>query len=87
VRCPVNGCHGIILWISDDESAQRFDKRRWRIIEDITLKTHFDLRGEQPADDLGGLVEDEDPDDLQPERDETDQLQQWELIGVDADDD
>jgi hypothetical protein len=63
--------------------------KRWRVIEDIKQKTHFGLPGEPPPLDIDGLVEDDDPDGLPPERrdDAFDDAEHWSLVGVDVDED
>jgi hypothetical protein len=71
------------------EPAMAVSGKQWRIVEEITQKTRFGLPGEPPPIDSDGVVENEDPDGLPPERDETevDHALDWAIVGVDVDED
>jgi hypothetical protein len=71
------------------EPAIAVSGKQWRIIEEIRQKTRFGLPGEPPPIDPDGVVENEDPDCLPPERDEheIERAQDWLIVGVDVDED
>jgi hypothetical protein len=71
------------------ELAIAVSPKQWHIVEKIKQKTRLGLPGEPPPIDPGGLVENEDPDGLSPERDETeaDSGWDWAIVGVHEDED
>ena len=71
------------------EPAMAVSGKQWRIVEEIRQKTRFRLPGEPPPIDPDGLVENEDPDSLPPERDETEfnHARDWSIVGMDDDED
>jgi hypothetical protein len=70
-----------------DEPAIAVSPKQWRIVEEIKQKTYFGKAVEPPPIDPDGLVENEDPDGMPPERDETevDSASDWATVGVDDD--
>jgi hypothetical protein len=61
----------------------------WRTLENIMWKTRFDLPGEPPPIDIDGIVENDDPDALPPDRSEIEAVQarEWASLGVVDDED
>jgi hypothetical protein len=61
----------------------------WRTPENIKQKTRFDLPGELSPIDIDGIVENDDPDGLPPDRGEieADQAREWASVGVIDDED
>lgn len=62
-------------------------QKQWRVVEEIKRKTWFGQSSDPPLIDPDGLVENEDPDGLPPEYDETeiDPARDWAIVGVDED--
>jgi hypothetical protein len=76
------------LTTADSEGpSMAVSPKQWRIVEEIIKKTNFGRPGEPPPIDPDGVVENEDPDGLPPDRDATefDHSQDWAIVGVDED--
>jgi hypothetical protein len=73
--------------IDDGERTMAVSPKQWRIVEEIVQKTNFGRPGEPPLIDPDGVIENEDPDGLPPERAETEveYSQDWVIVGVDVD--
>jgi hypothetical protein len=65
-----------------NEPAIALSGKQWRIVEEFIQKTGFGSLGGPPPLDPDGVVENEDPDGLPPERDET--RIDWAIVGVEV---
>jgi len=76
-----------LAMIDGEEPSMAVSPKQWRIVEEIIRKTNFGRPGEPPPIDPDGVIENEDPDGLPPERGETgvDPSQDWTIVGVDID--
>jgi hypothetical protein len=70
-----------------EEPIIALSEKQWRIIEDIRRKTYFCVPGGPPPIDIDGIVENDDPDGLPPERHSTrdDPAYDWVMVGAEED--